>query len=79
MAAMVAEGRVYDVDEQGFPLSEQHWRVLGYLRGAFDSCGSVPTVLQTCEANDLELEELEALFPTGYHRGAVKIAGLKAR
>jgi hypothetical protein len=33
----------------------------------------VPTVYETCEANDLEIDDLERLFPQGYHRGAVII------
>jgi tRNA 2-thiouridine synthesizing protein E len=36
-------------------------------------------VTETCEANDLDIDELEQLFPDGYHRGAVKIAGLRLR
>jgi TusE/DsrC/DsvC family sulfur relay protein len=60
-------------------LSEKHWRVLDYLRTTFDENGTVPTVIECCKANGLELEELEALFPDGYHRGAVKIAGLCVR
>jgi TusE/DsrC/DsvC family sulfur relay protein len=60
-------------------LSEKHWRVLDSLRTAFEETGTVPTVFECCKANGLELEELEALFPDGYHRGAVKIAGLCVR
>ena len=60
-------------------LSEQHLQVLDYLRQAFEATGSVPTVIQCCKDNDLELEELEGLFPKGYHRGAVKLAGLCVR
>jgi tRNA 2-thiouridine synthesizing protein E len=40
---------------------------------------SYPSVTETCEVNDLDIEELEQLFPDGYHRGAVKIAGLRLR
>ena len=60
-------------------LSEKHWRVLDYLRTQFEETGTVPTVIQCCHANGLELEELEELFPDGYHRGAVKLAGLCVR
>ena len=34
---------------------------------------------ETCEANDIDLDELEQLFPDGYHRGVIKIAGLRLR
>lgn len=58
-------------------LSEKHWSVIRYLRNRFDKSGVVPTVYQACEENGISLEELENLFPTGYHRGAVKLAGLR--
>lgn len=37
----------------------------------------VPTVYVTCEDTGVELDLLERLFPDGYHRGLVKIAGLR--
>ncbi len=60
-------------------LGQHHWRVLSYLRQRHAATGQVPTVYQTCEANDLTIEQLAALFPSGYHRGAVLLAGLHAR
>jgi len=58
-------------------LSEEHWRVISGLRETFMSRGEIPTVYDACTLNGLELEDLERLFPTGYHRGAVKLAGLR--
>lgn len=60
-------------------LQEGHWRVIRFLRDAHAKTGAVPTVYETCERLGLELEDLERLFPDGYHRGAVRIAGLCAR
>ncbi|MEW5923063.1 MAG: TusE/DsrC/DsvC family sulfur relay protein [Candidatus Zixiibacteriota bacterium] len=60
-------------------LSEKHWRIIYFLRDRFKMAGIVPTVYETCESFDMEIEELERLFPDGYHRGAVKIAGLRVR
>lgn len=60
-------------------LTAKHWQVIGYLRDSYQKSKTVPTVYETCEANNLEVEELEGLFPDGYHRGAVKIAGLRLR
>jgi len=60
-------------------LGAAHWRVIRYLRNTHADTGIVPTVFQCCEANELELEDLEGLFPDGYQRGAVKIAGLRTR
>lgn len=60
-------------------LTDDHWQVIRFLRDYYDKNYRVPSIYETCEANDLELEDLEKLFPDGYHRGAVKIAGLRAR
>ena len=58
-------------------LTEEHWRVIRFLREHHTATGLVPTVYETCTAMDLELEDLERLFPDGYQRGAVRIAGLR--
>lgn len=60
-------------------LTDKHWKVIHFLRDYFKQNGLVPTVYETCEANQIELDELERLFPDGYHRGAVKVAGLQAK
>jgi len=61
------------------PLSERHWQIIYYLRESYDRDHDVPTVYETCEANEIEVDELQQLFPDGYHRGAVKIAGLRVK
>ncbi|MCJ7628999.1 MAG: TusE/DsrC/DsvC family sulfur relay protein [Longimicrobiales bacterium] len=60
-------------------LSARHWEILNHLRGSFDETGTVPTVLECCRSKGIEMEELESLFPDGYQRGAVKLAGLCVR
>jgi tRNA 2-thiouridine synthesizing protein E len=74
-----AAHRAFDMKIHGGKLSEMHWQVIRFLRSTFYKTGKIPTVTETCEANDLDLGELEQLFPDGYHRGAVKIAGLRLR
>jgi len=59
-------------------LTAEHWKIIRFLRGRFEQTGSVPNVYETCEDNEIEIEDLERLFPDGYHRGAVKISGLRA-
>ena len=71
--------RAFDMKIPGGKLSERHWQIINFLRERFEKTGAVPTVYETCEANDIELDALEELFPDGYHRGAVKIAGLRVR
>jgi tRNA 2-thiouridine synthesizing protein E len=58
-------------------LTDAHWKVLRFLRERHAASGVVPTIYETCASNDLELEDLERLFPDGYQRGAVKLAGLR--
>ena len=60
-------------------LSDKHWQIIHFLRNYYFKNNRVATVYETCEANNIEIEELERLFPDGYHRGAVKIAGLRVR
>jgi tRNA 2-thiouridine synthesizing protein E len=58
-------------------LTDRHWDIIRFLRDSFTVNGTVPTVYETCQSNALDIAELERLFPDGYHRGAVKIAGLR--
>ncbi len=60
-------------------LTEKHWKLICYLRERFEKSGIIPTLYEVCEAQELSIKQLEELFPAGYHRGAVKIAGLKLR
>lgn len=59
-------------------LTSRHWEVLRYLRQEYYRTRRIPTCFESCEALELELEEFERLFPDGYTRGAVKLAGLRA-
>lgn len=58
-------------------LTERHWQVICFLRSHFSQKGIVPTVYDTCTFFQMDIDELAKLFPDGYHRGAVKIAGLR--
>jgi tRNA 2-thiouridine synthesizing protein E len=63
----------------GGKLIERQWQLIRYLRQHYAEKKKVPTVYETCEAIGMELDVLESLFPDGYHRGLVKIAGLRVR
>ena len=58
------------------PLGDKHWQIIRYMRSECEKKGEIPTVYETCEAVGIDIDELAELFPSGYHRGAVKIAGL---
>lgn len=70
-----AARRAYEMNIKS-GLTQRHWRVINFLRASYAQNGKIPTIYECCEANKLNIEEFVDLFPTGYHRGAVKIAGL---
>ncbi len=57
-------------------LNEEHWRFISYLRKKFLEEQKVPVVVLACADNNIRLNKLRKLFPTGYHRGACRIAGI---
>ena len=57
-------------------LTEAHWELIRYLRKKFIVDGTVPLIVTACAENSLRLGRLQQLFPTGYHRGACRIAGI---
>lgn len=71
--------RAMDMKIPGGKLTDKHWKIISFLRESYQKGKKIPTVYETCEKNDIELGELEQLFPDGYHRGAIKIAGLRVR
>jgi len=60
-------------------LSDKHWQIIHYLRERYKKTDIVPTVFECCHSCNIDLEDMEKLFPDGYHRGAIKIAGLRVR
>jgi tRNA 2-thiouridine synthesizing protein E len=60
--------------EFGIELSEQHWRTIRFVRAYFEQHKKIPNIFEVCKV--CEVDDLEKLFPTGYHRGVLKIAGL---
>ena len=71
--------RAFDMKIPGGKLTDEHWKIIKFLRESYQKNKEVPTVYETCEKNNIDLSELERLFPDGYHRGAIKIAGLRVR
>ena len=71
--------RAFEMRIPGGELTDKHWQIIRFLRESFKRNNDVPNVYETCEANQIDIEELERLFPDGYHRGVVKIAGLRVR
>ena len=57
-------------------LTEEHWSFLSYIREKFVEEKSLPLLVAACADNGLRLSKLKSLFPTGYFRGACRIAGV---
>jgi dissimilatory sulfite reductase related protein len=67
-----ALARADGIDE----ISEQHWKVINYLRDYYKQFGIAPMVRKLCKETGLSLKEIYELFPSGPANGACKIAGL---
>ncbi len=61
-----------EVDE----LTEDHWKVINYLRNYYRDYGIAPMVRKLCKDTGFDLKQIYALFPSGPAKGACKIAGL---
>jgi tRNA 2-thiouridine synthesizing protein E len=72
-----AVNKAFEMKMNEGKLGDQHWKIIKFLRESYQRNREVPTIYETCEANHITVEEMERLFPDGYHRGAVKLAGLR--
>ena len=57
-------------------MTEEHWDFINYLRKKFLEEEKIPVVVMACSDNKMRLSHFRHLFPSGYHRGACKIAGI---
>lgn len=57
-------------------LNAEHWKIIRYLRRKFREEETIPYVIHTCIDNNMRISRLKHLFPTGYVRGACKLAGI---
>ena len=56
-------------------LTQRHWQVIMFIREVFEQSERCPLLFEVCRANDLKVEELQRLFPSGYLRGVCRLAG----
>lgn len=68
----LALAHMEDVDE----LTEEHWKVVNYLREYYQDNNVAPMVRKVCKDTGFDLKKIYQLFPTGPAKGACKIAGL---
>ena len=57
-------------------LTEDHWKVVNYLREYFIEFNMAPMIRKLCKSTGFKLKEIYELFPSGPAKGACKIAGL---
>ena len=57
-------------------LTENHWKVIQYLRDYYLKFGVAPMVRKVCKETGFKLNEIYDLFPSGPAKGACKLAGL---
>ncbi len=57
-------------------LTEEHWKVIRYIRDYYLQFGIAPMVRKLCKETGCDLKKIYELFPSGPAKGACKIAGL---
>lgn len=57
-------------------LTEEHWKIINYLRDYYQKFGIAPMVRKLLKDNGIDMKKLYELFPTGPAKGACKLAGL---
>ncbi|MEJ2083082.1 MAG: TusE/DsrC/DsvC family sulfur relay protein [Acidobacteriota bacterium] len=57
-------------------LTEDHWKVVNYLRDYYVEFGIAPMIRKLCKSTGFKLKEIYDLFPSGPAKGACKVAGL---
>jgi TusE/DsrC/DsvC family sulfur relay protein len=63
-------------DEEVESLTEDHWKVVHYIREYYMKFGIAPMVRKLCRDTGYDLTTIYQLFPSGPAKGACKIAGL---
>ena len=57
-------------------LTEEHWKVINYIRGFYEENEIAPMVRKVCKNSGFALKYIFELFPSGPAKGACKLAGL---
>ena len=64
-------------EEEGIQtLTEDHWKVIHYIRDYYQEKKLAPMVRKVCKNTEFQLKYIYELFPSGPAKGACKIAGL---
>lgn len=64
-------------EEEGIDdLTEDHWKVIRYIRDYYQEKNLAPMVRKLCKNTGFQLRYIYELFPSGPAKGACKVAGL---
>jgi TusE/DsrC/DsvC family sulfur relay protein len=58
------------------PLTDEHWKVIRFMRDEYAVKGAVPTVRVLGKSSGVSVKELYQLFPKGPAKVAARIAGI---
>lgn len=58
------------------PLTEEHWRIIDYVRKYYITHGEGPPIVKIGKAIGMNSGQICKLFPCGVARGAYRLAGL---
>jgi len=57
-------------------MTEEHWKLVNYLRDYYAKFGIAPMIRKLCKETGFSLKKVYELFPSGPAKGACKVAGL---
>lgn len=68
--------KIFAATEDVEEITEEHWKVINYLRDYYKQFGIAPMIRKMCKDTGLTLKQIYDLFPSGPAKGACKLAGL---
>ena len=63
-------------DEGVTEVTEEHWKIIEYLRDYYQQFQVAPMVRKLCKETGVTLKHMYELFPSGPAKGACKLSGL---
>ena len=66
----------FAADEGVQALTDEHWKVINYLREYYLKNKIAPMVRRLCKETGFDVKKIYELFPSGPAKGACKLAGL---
>jgi TusE/DsrC/DsvC family sulfur relay protein len=71
-----AVARDFATTENVTDMTEDHWKVVNYIRNYYVQYGIAPMIRKLCKETGFNLKQIYELFPSGPAKGACKLAGL---